>query len=103
MDKTCATVIGKDYAVYLLGAMQRLMRKGMDAGSAFRETLRTTGKAVFFTAAALSVGTGVWIVSGLQLQADMGILLAFTFIANLLAVLILFPALARVLLKTERR
>lgn len=91
--------VGMDYAVYMYGTMRQFLLEGMDVDDAYRKALRSTGKAVFFTAGTLSAGTGVWVFSGLQLQADMGILFAFTFVANMLAALVLLPALARALFK----
>lgn len=91
--------VGMDYAVYMYGTMRQFLLEGMDVDAAYRKALRSTGKAVFFTAGTLSVGTGVWVFSGLQLQADMGILFAFTFVANMLAALVLLPALAHTLFK----
>lgn len=91
--------VGMDYAVYMYGTMRQFLLEGMDVDAAYCKALRSTGKAVFFTAGTLSLGTGVWVLSGLQLQADMGILFAFTFVANMLAALVLLPALAHVLFK----
>ncbi len=91
--------VGMDYAVYMYGTMRQFLLAGMDVDAAYRKALRSTGKAVFFTAGTLSMGTGVWVLSGLQLQADMGILFAFTFVANMLAALVLLPALAHALFK----
>jgi predicted RND superfamily exporter protein len=91
--------VGMDYAVYMYGTLRQFLLEGMDVDAAYRKALRSTGKAVFFTAGTLSMGTGVWVLSGLQLQADMGILFAFTFVANMLAALVLLPALAHALFK----
>jgi len=53
---------------------------------------------VFFTAITLAVGVGTWLFSALQFQADMGVLLAFMFIFNMIGAMLLLPALARLLL-----
>ena len=68
---------------------------------AYLETLQTTGKAVFFTGLTLAIGVATWIVSPIKFQADMGILLTFMFIWNMIGALWLLPALARFLIKPQ--
>ena len=85
--------IGVDYGIYIFSRLQQLLRQGMSLVDAYRETLRLTGKAVLFTAVTLAVGVGSWIFSALKFQADMGILLAFMFILNMIGALLLLPAL----------
>ena len=49
---------------------------------------------------ALAVGT--WAFSPIKFQADMGILLAFMFVWNMVGALVLLPALAHFLLPSKR-
>ncbi|MCY1431870.1 hypothetical protein D9M71_478470 [compost metagenome] len=56
---------------------------------------------VVLTGFTLGVGVATWALSPIKFQADMGILLAFMFIGNMLGALILLPALAYVLLRGE--
>ena len=65
------------------------------------QTLRLTGRAVIFTGFTLAAGVGTWIFSALQFQADMGILLSFIFLANMVGAIILLPALVRLLFKSK--
>ena len=58
------------------------------------QALRSTGKAVLFTSLTLIVAVAMWLFSGLQFQADMGLLLVTMFAANLLGALLMLPALA---------
>ncbi|WP_428035483.1 hypothetical protein, partial [Amphritea sp.] len=44
-----------------------------------------------------AVGVATWVFSPIRFQADMGILLAFMFLFNMLGALILLPALAHFL------
>ncbi len=90
--------IGVDYGIYIFSRMRGFMLQGMGLDEAYLRTLRLTGKAVFFTAMTLAVGVGTWLFSALQFQADMGVLLAFMFIFNMVGAMILLPALARILL-----
>ena len=82
--------IGVDYGIYIYSRLE-----------AFFETLRSTGKAVSFTGITLAIGVATWILSPIKFQADMGILLTFMFLWNMLGSLILLPALASFLLKPE--
>ncbi len=86
--------IGVDYGIYIFSKMQEFLKKGYSLYDAYYTTLRLTGKAVFFTAITLAVGVGTWMFSSLQFQADMGVLLAFMFVLNMLGALIILPALA---------
>ncbi len=90
--------IGVDYGIYIFSRMRSFMQEGYDLDEAYLRTLRLTGKAVFFTAITLAVGVGTWLFSALQFQADMGVLLAFMFIFNMVGAMLLLPALARMLL-----
>ena len=90
--------IGVDYGIYIFSRMRSFLQQGMNLDEAYLRTLRLTGKAVFFTAVTLAVGVGTWLFSALQFQADMGVLLGFMFIFNMIGAMLLLPALARVLL-----
>ncbi|TVS12615.1 MAG: RND family transporter [Wenzhouxiangella sp.] len=90
--------IGVDYGIYIFSRMRSFMQEGYNLDEAYLRTLRLTGKAVFFTAITLAVGVGTWLFSALQFQADMGVLLAFMFIFNMVGAMLLLPALARMLL-----
>jgi hypothetical protein len=46
---------------------------------------------------------GTWTFSALKFQADMGLLLAFMFVVNMLGAIFLLPALAAVLIDPKRR
>lgn len=90
--------IGVDYGIYIFS---RLRSFGADIGlvEAYRRTLTITGNGVIFTGLTLAVGVGTWIFSPLKFQADMGILLTFLFLFNMLGAILLLPALAAVLFK----
>ncbi|MEM7053205.1 MAG: MMPL family transporter [Pseudomonadota bacterium] len=91
--------IGVDYGIYIYSRLKSYLDAGMPLEEAYMHTLRLTGKAVFFTAITLAVGVGTWLFSELKFQADMGILLAFMFIFNMIGAMLLLPALARWLLR----
>jgi predicted RND superfamily exporter protein len=94
--------IGVDYGIYIYNRLEVMLITGKSLQEAFFETLKSTGKAVSFTGITLAIGVGTWIFSPIKFQADMGILLVFMFIWNMLGALILLPALATFILKPEQ-
>ena len=95
--------IGVDYGIYIFSRMREYLKQGQSLEEAYRNTLRITGNAVLVTGLTLAIGTSTWIFSALKFQADMGVLLTFMFIGNMLGALILLPALARFILATSHR
>ncbi|PIE23378.1 MAG: RND transporter [Neptuniibacter caesariensis] len=94
--------IGVDYGIYIYSKMQTYLQQGHCLSVAYLETLQSTGKSVAFTGLTLAIGVVLWAFSPIKFQADMGILLTFMFIWNMLGALILLPALA-CLLHPENR
>ncbi|HEX6142592.1 MAG TPA: MMPL family transporter [Geminicoccaceae bacterium] len=88
--------IGVDYGIYLFSRLHGLLEQGRPLHAAYLQTLRSTGNAVLLTGLTLALGVSTWIFSALQFQADMGLLLAFMFLGNMLGALVLLPALALV-------
>ncbi|MEH6650684.1 MAG: MMPL family transporter [Motiliproteus sp.] len=91
--------IGVDYGIYIYSKLESYQARGLPLSEAYLETLKTTGRAVAFTGLTLAIGVGTWMLSPIKFQADMGILLTFMFVLNMLGALILIPALACLLLK----
>ncbi len=87
--------IGVDYGIYMYNRLDDLLTQGFSLREAFYRTLRLTGRAVIFTGFTLAAGVGTWMFSDLQFQVDMGLLLAFIFLANMVGAIILLPALVR--------
>ena len=94
-----AVGIGVDYGIYIYSTIEEFVKKGMSLADAYYETLRMTGKPVMFTGLVLSGSVATWLWSGLQFQADMGLLLTFAFFANMLGAVFVCPALCRYLMK----
>ena len=90
--------IGVDYGIYIYSRLQGLMQQGMALKDAYQRTLEIAGNGVLFTGITLAIGVATWIFSPLKFQADMGILLTFMFLVNMLGALLLLPALAAWLL-----
>ena len=87
--------VGVDYGIYLYESLQHEMEhNGKSLREAFYEALRQRGTAAVFTGVTMSLGVGTWAFSALKFQADMGILLAFMFLVNMLGAVFLLPAMA---------
>ncbi|HBO1995412.1 TPA: RND family transporter [Pseudomonas aeruginosa] len=89
--------IGVDYGIYIYSKLEYYLKQGLDLREAYFQTLLHTGKAVAFTGMTLAIGIVTWYLSPIKFQADMGLLLTFMFIWNMLGALILLPALAHFL------
>ena len=94
--------IGVDYGIYIYNKLDIYLKEGFDLREAYYRTLRLTGRAVIFTGFTLAAGVGTWMFSTLQFQADMGILLAFIFLANMVGAIVILPALVRWLMMRNR-
>ena len=93
--------IGVDYGIYIYSKMNTYLRQGHDVAESYAHTLKTTGMAVGFTGITLAIGVGTWIFSPIKFQADMGLMLTFMFLWNMLGALTLLPALAHYLVKSR--
>jgi predicted RND superfamily exporter protein len=93
--------IGVDYALYVLGIVIKQLRAGASLSEAYHKTLLFTGKVVLLTGFTLATGVITWAFAPIKFQADMGLLLAFMFLWNMIGALILLPALAYFLLPTQ--
>jgi predicted RND superfamily exporter protein len=89
--------IGVDYGIYKFSRLSHYIRQGYTLNAAYVQTLRETGSAVIFTGLSLSIGVATWAFSPLQFQADMGMLLTFMFIMNMLGAIIVLPAIIGVM------
>ncbi len=94
--------IGVDYGIYIYNKLDIYLKEGYTLREAYYRTLRLTGRAVIFTGFTLAVGVGTWMFSVLQFQADMGILLSFIFLANMVGAIVILPALVRWLMMRNR-
>jgi predicted RND superfamily exporter protein len=95
--------IGVDYAIYIYARMNEAMKQGKPLTEAYFGALKTTGIAIFYTALTLAGGVFTWYWSDLKFQADMGIMLTFMFVVNMIAAMIFLPALCRWLLRPNEK
>ena len=92
--------IGVDYGIYFFSRMQEFLHQGLTVRESYVHTLRVTGASIIFTGITLAIGVATWVFSPLKFQADIGIMLTFMFLVNMLAAIILLPALAAWLVRT---
>jgi predicted RND superfamily exporter protein len=92
-----AVGVGVDYAFYIYNRLQMHLAQGEPIAKALEASIQEVGIATIFTAITLAIGVATWSFSELKFQADMGKLLAFMFVVNLVMAMTALPALAVVL------
>ena len=93
--------IGVDYGIYLFSRMEEFLHQGLPVRVSYERTLRVTGASIIVTGITLAIGVATWVFSPLKFQADIGIMLTFMFLVNMLAAIVLLPALAAWLIHPE--
>lgn len=93
--------IGVDYSLYILSVTLVNLRIGLSLSESYYRALIFTGRVVVLTGITLGIAVLTWYFSPIKFQADMGILLGFMFIWNMLGALIVLPSLAHFLLKPK--
>lgn len=89
-----AVGIGVDYAFYIYNRLQLHQANGQPIVKAVEHALLEVGVATIFTAITLAIGVATWAFSDLKFQADMGKLLAFMFMVNMVMAMTVLPAFA---------
>ncbi len=87
--------IGVDYGIYIFARLRAQLKQGDYFEDAMCSAFKDAGAAVVFTGLTLAIGVSTWIFSDLKFQADMGLLLTFMFLVNMLGAIFLLPAMAR--------
>ena len=95
--------IGVDYGIYILSTMSTQLKQGMSVHQAYLAALKERGSAVLITGITLAIGVSTWFFSDLKFQVDMGILLTFMFLVNMLAAIIVLPAIAAFVWPNKRQ
>ncbi|MEZ1437244.1 MMPL family transporter [Pseudomonas shirazica] len=93
--------IGVDYALYLLSVQLHYQRAGLSLAQAYQKAVTFTGRVVGLVGITLAAGVVGWAWSPIKFQADMGLLLTFMFLWNMLGALVLIPALSHFLLRGQ--
>lgn len=95
--------IGVDYGIYIYNKLEHYLERGMALREAYFATLRTTGVAIAITALTLALGVMTWTLSSIKFQADMGLLLTFMFLWNMVGAIVMIPAVATLLMPRLRQ
>lgn len=95
--------VGVDYALYLLSIQLSEQRRGATLAQAYRRSLDFTGRVVALVGLTMTAGVVTWAWSPIKFQADMGILLAFMFLWNMVGALVMIPALSHFLLRNPKQ
>ena len=85
--------IGVDYGIYIYGRLRAHLAEGLAFAEAYERTLATAGAGVALTGLTLAAGVATWIAAPLKFQADMGTVLTFMFLVNMIGAVVLLPAL----------
>ena len=93
--------IGVDYALYILSVTLANIHYGRKLADAYYQALIICGKVVILIGITLAIGVSTWVLSPIKFQADMGLMLAFMFVGNMVAALILIPSLSYFLLSKK--
>ncbi len=95
--------IGVDYGIYILSTMSTKLKEGANVHDAYLAALKERGSAVLITGITLAIGVSTWFFSDLKFQVDMGVLLTFMFLVNMLAAIIVLPALSAFLWSDKKQ
>jgi len=90
-------VLAVDYAFYIYNRLQLHLARKENIVAALEKSLQEVGIATIFTAITLALGVATWSLSALKFQADMGKLLTFMFLINMVMAVTALPALAVIL------
>ncbi|MCS3835686.1 hypothetical protein HNR03_000266 [Pseudomonas sp. JAI111] len=93
--------VGVDYALYLLSVQLKLQSRGHSLAEAYTVAVNFTGRVVCLIGFTMAAGVITWVWSPIKFQADMGLLLAFMFLWNMIGALLLIPALSYFLLRNK--
>jgi predicted RND superfamily exporter protein len=93
--------VGVDYALYLISVLKGHLDAGRTLSEAYYRSLLFTGRIIILIGITLSLAVATWAFSPIKFQADMGILLGFMFMLNMLGTMLLLPALAYFLMPSR--
>jgi hypothetical protein len=86
--------IGADFAIYLLSRIREEWQRSPALESAILNSLRTSGKAIFYVSSAVTLGYLVLPFSGFSVWVRLGLLTSVIVSVSALATLTILPALA---------
>jgi predicted RND superfamily exporter protein len=93
--------IGVDYGIYLFSRMQEFLKRACRCARPSRRPCASPARRSSSPGITLAIGVVTWIFSPLQFQADIGKLLTFMFLVNMIGAIVLLPALAAWLVRPK--
>ena len=89
--------IGLDFAIHMTTTYRQRLRQGMHAIEALRSTLELTGPAVCVSAASITAGFSVLMLSEIAPNVQLGIMICLCLLTCAITTLLLIPSLLRIL------
>jgi predicted RND superfamily exporter protein len=83
--------VGVDYSLYLISRLKDEMKDNEDINVAYEKAITTAGRAIFYTAATITVGLLALLLSDLRFQAILGGMLATVMMLNMFTALLVLP------------
>ena len=87
--------IGLDFAIHLTTAYRQKLRQGVPAGEALRSTLELTGPAVCVSAASITAGFSVLLLSEISPNVQLGVMICLCLLTCAVTTLLLIPSLLK--------
>jgi uncharacterized protein len=87
--------IGLDFAIHLMTAFRQRLSQGMPAGEALRSTLKLTGPAVCVSAASITAGFSVLLLSEISPNVQLGVMICLCLLTCAVTTLLLIPSLLK--------
>ena len=87
--------IGLDFAIHLTTAYRQRLRQGIPAGEALRSTLELTGPAICVSAASITAGFAVLMLSEIAPNLQLGVMVCLCLLTCAVTTLLLIPSLLR--------
>ena len=85
--------IGLDFAIHMTTTYRESLRQGMPAAEALRSTLEITGPAVCVSAASITAGFSVLLLSEIAPNVQLGVMICLCLLACAVTTLLLIPTL----------
>lgn len=89
--------IGLDFAIHLTTAYRQRLSQGIPAGEALRSTLELTGPAVCVSAASITAGFSVLLLSEIAPNVQLGVMICLCLVTCAATTLLLIPSLLKLL------
>ena len=89
--------IGLDFAIHLTTSYRQKLRQGLPAMEALRSTLELSGPAVCVSAASITAGFSVLLLSGIAPNVQLGVMICLCLLSCAVTTLLLIPSLLRLL------